>query len=310
MPRREARAAQSTDAQSTDGAVARATPRLFVAGGMSDVVCARRGETLACSQRVPLPAGAVGVAMSTMHACAWTGDGKAFCGGYNKDGRLGLGTKTDSEAMSPVPGLARVTRMALTARSSCAITSDGAAWCWGDDRSAAPARVVGVGRAVDVSAGQEPRCFLQDDGAVVRWAFDTPGAVSFAPLSSVASLGGCQPTAVCGARKDGTAACASTGEFPGRIAIFSNDLASLHQVVQVASDAELGCALRADKTVACWGGSKARADGAPVAIAELTDVREIAGGNRQVCALRGDGDGEVWCVSDDEPTKARKIDLR
>ena len=99
-------------------------------------------------------------------------------------------------------------------------------------------------------------------------------------------------------------------EFPGRIAVFSNDLASLRQVVQVASDAELGCALRADKTVACWGGAKAQADGAPVAIAELTDVREIAGGNRQVCALRGDGDGEVWCVSDDQPTKARKIDLR
>ena len=62
-------------------------------------------------------------------------------------------------------------------------------------------------------------------------------------------------------------------EFPGRIAIFSNDLtASLRQVVQVASDAEPGCALRADKTVACWGGAKAQADGAPVAIAELTDV--------------------------------------
>jgi hypothetical protein len=33
-------------------------------------------------------------------------------------------------------------------------------------------------------------------------------------------------------------------------------------------------------------------------------------GNSQICALRGAGDGEVWCVSDAEPTRARKVDFR
>jgi hypothetical protein len=305
--------APATDAASAPSSAARSSrsaPRLFVDGGLSGVVCAMRGDALACSKQLELPAGAVGVAISLMHTCAWTADGHAFCGGYNKDGRVGLGTKTDNERMAQVPGLEHVTRMALTARSSCAVTSDGAAFCWGDDRSLSPVRVAGVEHAVDLRTGQEPRCFLQEDGAVARWAFNTPAAVPFPGLGSITNLGGCAPTAVCGAHTDGTVSCVATGEFSKSFAISTSELSSLHGVVAVASDAVLGCALSAEGTVQCWGGSKAPNGGAPFVVSELTNVRALAAGSDRVCALRGGGDGEVWCVSDGEPTRAHKVDLR
>src|ERR1700733_6042455 len=123
----------STSAALAPSRAARAAPHaptLFV--GQNDTVCAMLGGALTCSTGLRLPPDAVGVATSLMHYCAWTSAGQAYCAGYNKDGRVGTGARSDHEELTPVPGLANVAHVAVAARSTCAVTTDGAVWCWGD----------------------------------------------------------------------------------------------------------------------------------------------------------------------------------
>ena len=173
--------------------------------------------------------------------------------GYNKDGRVGTGARSDHEELTLVPGLANVAHVAVAARSTCAVTTDGAVWCWGDDVSFAPRRIAGIDHVAGVSAGAEPYCFLGDDGSVARMGYRAASATPFGGLSSLSGLAGCWPTSICGAHKDGTASCVSTGEFKKEFPITSTDVSSLHNVVQVASTAESGCALLGDSTCSLLG---------------------------------------------------------
>jgi alpha-tubulin suppressor-like RCC1 family protein len=241
-----------------------------------------------------------------MHYCAWTSDGETYCAGYNKDGRVGTGARSEHEELTLVRGLPLVTHVAAAARSTCAVTTDGAVWCWGDDVSLTPRRIAGVDRVAEISAGAEPYCFLRDDGSVARFGFRAASATPFEALPSLAELAGCWPTSVCGARKDGTAACASTGELKRELPIATTDVSSLRGVVQVASTAETGCALLGDSTVRCWGGSSASsATQGPFAVEGFTGVREIAAGLRRVCALRQDE--TVWCTDDKTVGRAAQV---
>ena len=263
------------------------------------------GGSLTCSTGLLLPPNAVGIATSLMHYCAWTSAGEVYCAGYNKDGRVGTGARSDHEELTLVQGLPNVEHMAVAARSSCAVTNDGAVWCWGDDVSLAPRRIAAIDHVAAISAGPEPYCFLRDDGSVARMGFHASAPTPFAGLSSLAGLAGCWPTSICGARKDDTAACAATGEFRKEFPITSTDVSSLHNVIQVASTAEMGCALLADSTVRCWGGASAPAAEVPFAVEGFTGVREIAAGSRRVCALRDDA--SVWCFDDKAPGRASRV---
>jgi alpha-tubulin suppressor-like RCC1 family protein len=279
-------------------------PSLFV--GESDTVCALLGGSLTCSTGLVLPPKAVGIATSMMHYCAWTSDGETYCAGYNKDGRVGTGARSEHEELTRVSGLPSVAHVAAAARSTCAVTTDGAVWCWGDDVSLAPRQLAGIDHVAAISAGAEPYCLLRDDGTVARVGSSAAPATPFAPLPSLAGLAGCWPISVCGARKDGTAACASTGEFKREFPITTTDVRSLHGVVQVASTAETGCALLGDSTVRCWGGSSASsAAQSPFAIEGFTGVSEIAAGLRRVCALRQDD--TVWCIDDKTVGRAVRV---
>ncbi|MGO8994985.1 MAG: RCC1 domain-containing protein [Polyangiaceae bacterium] len=278
-------------------------PTLFV--GQNDTVCAVLGGSLTCSTGLRLPPNAIGIATSLMHYCAWTGDGKTYCAGYNKDGRVGTGTRSDHEELALVQGVPSVARVAVAARSTCAVTTGGEVWCWGDDVSLAPRRIDGIDHVAAVSAGAEPYCFLGDDGSVARMGYHAPSPAPFNGLSSLAGLAGCWPTSVCGARRDGTAACVSTGEFKREFPITTTDVSSLRGVVQVASTAESGCALLGDSSVRCWGAASTPAATAPFAVEGFTHVREIAAGARRVCALRDDA--TVWCIDDKAPGHAMRV---
>jgi alpha-tubulin suppressor-like RCC1 family protein len=240
-----------------------------------------------------------------MHYCAWTRAGEVYCAGYNKDGRVGTGARSDHEELTLVAGLSNVAHMAVAARSTCAVTDEGAVWCWGDDVSLAPRRVPDIDHVAAISAGAEPYCFLRDDGSVAKMGYRAASPTPFGGLSSLAGIAGCWPTSICGARKDDTAACVSTGEFKKEFPITSTDVSSLHNVVQVASTAETGCALLGDSTVRCWGGASASAAEAPFAVEGFTAVREIAAGSRRVCALRDDA--TVWCLDDKAPGRATRV---
>jgi len=138
---------------------------------------------------------------------------------------------------------------------------------------------------------------VREDGTILRSAYHKAPA-PFPALSSMAALGGCQPSAVCGVRGDATAACAATGEFPKEFPITTTSLAALHDVVEVASTASAACALSRDGAVRCWG------DNGFAQNSTLTGARELAAGDRRICAVLSSG--AVACVDDSDPAAPAK----
>jgi len=85
--------------------------------------------------KVSLPAGTkvTAVAAGALHSLALTSSGTVFAWGYNADGELGDGSKSNSDVPVKVklPTGTRVTRIAAGAYDSLALTSTGAVLAWG-----------------------------------------------------------------------------------------------------------------------------------------------------------------------------------
>jgi hypothetical protein len=68
--------------------------------------------------------------------CAVTSSGGAKCWGRNRNGQLGIGSRTDRLVPADVVGLRRgVTAITTGGQHSCALTSRGVIKCWGNNRS-------------------------------------------------------------------------------------------------------------------------------------------------------------------------------
>lgn len=270
--------------------------RLFASPAENPCVVGPGGIRCRERQSLEAKAGTIGIADSMLHYCLWTEAGDAYCAGYNKDGRVGIGRRSDQEPLSRVAGLSGVAEMALGARSSCARTAQGEVWCWGDEASLSPTRVEGVDGVVAISSGQaEDRCFVRRDGTVwrSRWGQREPAPIP--ELSDVVAVGECYPAGLCALRRDETVRC--VGSQP----MASVPLAALTGVVQLASTVFTACALQRGGGVSCWGGRDGRGI---TAVPALRGATELAAG-MQVCALLGDG--SVWCVSDKDLEAARVV---
>jgi alpha-tubulin suppressor-like RCC1 family protein len=116
------------------------------------------------------------VSAGVAHTCGVTTTNRAFCWGYNGDGRLGNGTATGPETC-PLPCSTRPVAVAgglqfrqVSVRShSCGVTTDNRAYCWGPNGNGelgdgtttqrlAPVAVTGGQRFLQVSAGASYTC--------------------------------------------------------------------------------------------------------------------------------------------------------
>jgi alpha-tubulin suppressor-like RCC1 family protein len=71
------------------------------------------------------------MSVGAAHACALTGDGKAYCWGDNSSGQLGDSTTTRRDAPTEVATALRFASISAGPQHTCAVTTDHFIACWG-----------------------------------------------------------------------------------------------------------------------------------------------------------------------------------
>jgi alpha-tubulin suppressor-like RCC1 family protein len=129
------------------------------------------------------------VVAGSAHWCALTRDGRAFCWGWNDDGQIGIGTRTNVVSRpAPVAGDHRFVSLTAGMRHTCGLTVGGEALCWGGNNSlqlgsniarrgcrandvctAIPAPIDEPRRFVVLKAYQDKTCGITATGALYCW---------------------------------------------------------------------------------------------------------------------------------------------
>lgn len=211
--------------------------RVFADVDLGNSACGlERDGTLTCWPKQELmgvgayPAGRFSrVSVSSGNACAVRLDGALACWGEPSYGM------TD-------PPQGKFREVALSGTHACAIRRDGTLACWGlnGDGQATPP----PGAFVSVASGTQHSCARNVDDVVACWgAPDTFGHLH----NQIAQEVHCGDTSTCVIHRDGTLEC--TGRYPQLRQPPSG------RFVQMDIGLDHACAVRADGSVACWGGN-------------------------------------------------------
>ncbi len=234
-----------------------------------------------------------------------------------------------------------VTHITAGTYHNCALAAGGVLKCWGknntgqvgnDAVAAAVTRPVNVMNltipVAEVAAGMEHTCVRASANRVHCWGGNAYGRSSFGDTQSVLSVLRPQPVSglpsplarlslrgntACGATRQGTVSCwgnNSAGQIGDALTLSNADLiqqagprdvVDLDNVTDVAAGGLHACALRADRTVWCWGSNAYGQLGdqtalqrrRPVQVVGIVDAVQIAAGPSYTCARTAPG--AVWC---------------
>lgn len=246
------------------------------------------------------------------HICALLSDQTVRCWGANADGQLGSESLASSGKPLPVAGLDKVTQITVAGRdrtgTSCARREDGTVMCWGGNRHGE------LGLSADlpvVDANPHP----------------TPSAVGgLAPVHRV-DLGGSfacaveRPEADTGVDAGGgkmycwgwnNALQLGRGELPQKHGVAGETALEFRRTLMGGGTLRNGFAIRDNGELLSWGGSLLTsnngvtsteldalgrtspfdADGRPLPIPGLSDVRRISAGDTFACAASA---GSAYC---------------
>lgn len=248
------------------------------------------GCGIACAPGAPCQAGTCGcallacpdlveLALGARFSCVRRATGRVICWGQNTNGQLGDGTTTSRHEPAEVSGLTDATQLAAGTNHICAVRASGGVACWGSNSSGqigigtvtppmpSPRAVVGIGDAVQVSAGSDHTCALSSTGTVSCWGDNRTGELGDGTTGGRSSL----PVAVVG----------------------------LSDAVQVQAFGGATCALRATGAVVCWGQGAlgtgvSDASAVPVEVAGVSEIAELSWWLSEACARTRDGGVVCW----------------
>ncbi|HEY5159514.1 MAG TPA: hypothetical protein VII83_00445 [Gaiellaceae bacterium] len=239
--------------------------------------------------------GVVASSSGAAHTCAVLASGELYCWGDNEAGELGMGSVTKGAPFGTsnpvqVEKGAAIVGVSAGFVNTCALISGGSIDCWGYNRdgqvgdgtvnrvrpyaSPSPSRVVGITKAVSISAGYFHTCALIAGGTVECWGHIT--ASDFAPTPLLES--------------------AVPEQVPGITNAISISTGGFHT-----------CALLAGGSVKCWGADQfgQLGDGKltdsvkPVAVAGIKRAVSISSGVLHSCALLVGGAVKCWGGNDE-----------
>jgi alpha-tubulin suppressor-like RCC1 family protein len=226
------------------------------------------------------------------HSCAlsWFDDtedgGDLYCWGDNTEGQIGDGSTTARP--EPVEAAENVRQVAAGADHTCAITEDADVQCWGrNDQGqlgsgatgpsvSTPQAVPGLSDVIDLAAGGDTTCALDEDGAAWCWGSDGAGQVG-----------------------DGGGAAGSPVTSPTAVVMTDVD----GEFVQIEVGDRHACAVTREDTAWCWGddasgqlgnGSSAGDPSQPVEVTTGEDFVSVSAGGDSTCAVANSGSIHCW----------------
>ncbi|MCY3786697.1 MAG: hypothetical protein OXG47_08255 [bacterium] len=268
----------------------------------------------------PAPAGSFSaVSVGRDHACAIGLGGTLQCWGVVPSLSGWSGDESDvSHRYAGGPATPRGTFAAVSSGKdhTCVIRADGSVACWGSNREKQSAPPDGVFAAIE--AGAEHTCGLRLDGTIDCWGGRGQLVAPYpenepapAPPGAFAGLGG-RGFGVCGVRINGAVVCwgrsvggmTPSAETSGRVH-FDFDAFRPDDRITVTYDIthrpggrfralsageRHACAVRADRSVTCWG-LDLHGQSAPPAGAAFDTV---SSGGYHTCGLHPDGAVACW----------------
>jgi alpha-tubulin suppressor-like RCC1 family protein len=179
---------------STDGLV---TAR----GSGTAIITVTVEEKTAAATVVTLPVIAVApvsLAAGSVHTCALSTAGAAYCWGYNARGSVGDGTTVPRTTPVPVAGSLTFASLVAGDQQTCGLTPLGKAYCWGADSSGVlgngthsppadqltPVAVSFSGTFVRLAAGLYHTCGLAPSGEAYCWGNNSSGQLGDGTLTS------------------------------------------------------------------------------------------------------------------------------
>jgi uncharacterized repeat protein (TIGR01451 family) len=234
--------------------------------------------------------GMTAVAGAQNHSLALKSDGTVWAWGDNDLGTLGDGTTSDYRVTAgQVSGLTGVIAIAGGDNHSLALKSDGTVWAWGLNSSGqlgdgtttnktTPVQVTGLTSVIAITAGYIHSLALKSDGTVWAWGSNSSGQLG-----------------------DGTTTSSSV---PVQV-LDETGLSALTGVTKLAiggSRPEHSFVLKSDGTALAWGNNEygQLGDGTnlnrslPVQVFGLSDIIDVARGQRHSMAMNSDGHIWAW----------------